>query len=145
MKDLISRLEKASGPDREIDGRIWAELAGRDVRVARVEHWGEDGLLAKSRTAPYDECVVCIRKKYGFMTVGQSNPPLQYTLSIDAALTLVPDGLDYVLRSLRNNAEARVGGAKDEYMIKGGQHPFPAIALCIAALKARLAVDQVEP
>lgn len=66
-----------------------------------------------------------------------------YTASIDAALLLVPNGLNYVLRSLQGNAEARVGGWKDEFRIKEGHHPLPAIALCLAALRARR--TQINP
>lgn len=75
-------------------------------------------------------------------TVGQIDAPA-YTASIDAALTLVPDGLNYVLKARNPGAksEARVGGLQGGFYIKDGEHSCPAIALCIAALKARAAIS----
>lgn len=65
-------------------------------------------------------------------------PPPRYTSSIDAALTLLPDGAMWRLgRHLvpddqpEHAYSARVGGPR--YY----DHSSPAIALCIAALRAR--------
>src|SRR5690606_8792956 len=102
MNDLIAKLEKATGPDRELDAKLafvngaWA--AGVDEGVPWVQ-WAKNTAVEINDELP------------------------RYTASIDAALALVPDGLNYVLRSLQGNAEARVGGWKDEYQIKDGRHP----------------------
>ena len=121
--DLIARLEKATGPDRGLDSHIYLfanggfkASYGRSVFSQNLEKWCDSGEINR---------------------VADNYEIPRYTASIDAALTLVPEGLDYVLRSLRDRAEARVGGAKNEYRIHGGQHPIPAIALCIAALRSR--------
>lgn len=133
VSDLIERLKSATGPDRELDGRIWAELDGRDVRVAFLEHWGANGLLAKSRSLPRDECVVGIIAKDGrFMTVGQTNPPEEYTKSIDAALKAVPKGVEQWDVCFDTYPMACVGRGHNS--AKGAN---PAIALCIAAFLAR--------
>ena len=102
-------------------------------------------LLAKLQcaTGPSRFLDEAIARGCGWVTEDKSSEWMdehlpRYSLSIDAALLLVPDGLNYVLRSLQGHAEARVGGWKDGYQIKDGHHAFPAIALCIAALRARL-------
>lgn len=144
---LIERLEKATGPDREIDGRIWAELDERDVRVAYVGYWGKDGLLAKSRRQPRDECVVGVFMDGELYTVGQSNPPAEYTKSIDAALTLVPENhrtticteeITFDGEILQSEVLVVPFGEYYRWVDRACQGPTPAIALCIAALKARL-------
>jgi hypothetical protein len=134
MKNLIEKLKSATTPDRELDSLIARSLEQFPTEAFKTDapfpslegmYW----VLGKKDTpnGPVDE-------KW-------SKRPLFYTASIDAALTLVPEGLDYVLRSLRNNAEAIVEAARFEYTINGGLHPVPGVALClalcIAALKAR--------
>lgn len=89
IRDLAQRCKSATGPDREIDGRIWAELDGRDVREG-TSCFGERSVLAKSRRAPHDECVVGVIDRWGvFFTVGQSPEPPRVTGSIDAAMAMV--------------------------------------------------------
>ena len=57
-----------------------------------------------------------------------------YTQSIDAAVTLVPEGVDHCLMRLRNKSVAWVGTGETQ------RAATPALALCIAALLAREAV-----
>jgi hypothetical protein len=63
--------------------------------------------------------------------------PPPYTASIDAALTLVPDGEDWHMQSHASVAAcwASVGRFTRGPML--WKHATPAIALCIAALRAR--------
>jgi len=122
---LIVQLEKASGPSFALDCAITEALLPDEWFGSKVESWfGHGRGVYGCNTADGIRHLDCLRAG-------------KYTTSIDAALALVPDGLDFVIRSLRGHAEARVGGAKDEYLIKGGEHITPAMALCIAALKAR--------
>jgi hypothetical protein len=115
MNDLIERLEKATGRDLSLDYQI--ELYVRDGKP----------LPRDSQNWP----------------IGVKD----YTSSIDAALTLVPKGLNYVLKARNPGAksEARVGGPQGGFIIKDGEHSSPAIALCIAALKARAAMAEQQP
>ena len=107
LQALIARLERATGPDRELDNAIWA-LLGQPL--------------------PDDPA--------GW-------PPL-YTASLDAAMTLLPKGEDWAEWSIGfgfigGQARARIW-IGDE--LSDGQKNVgatPAIALCIAALKARSA------
>lgn len=100
MTDLIERLEKATGPDREID---------HDIRKT-VEGWHENTRLTQV--------------------------PL-YTTSIDAALTLVPEGVHWQLRT--SEVPGWFTSCWGDFGVTWAQYSAasPAIALCIAALKAR--------
>lgn len=97
LASLIERLERASGPDRELD---------IDICTA----------IGKTRLAP------------GFQTAPH------YTSSIDAALTLVPDGWIAVVST---NGMASVENKNKKNLVNGPASATPAIALCIAALRAR--------
>lgn len=136
MNEIIERLEKATGPDRELDGEIFRLI---DERPG--DRWELfNGVW-------YHEC----REEAG----AYISPPF-YTMSIDAALMLVPRGWAWQVSNralsphtgrayLNNNRPINVG--------RGGLTPNPAyrryectastptIALCITALKA---VDSIR-
>lgn len=105
MKDLIERLEKATGPDRELDNLIWFWLG---------------------QPLP-DDCADC---------------PARYTASLDAALTLVPESCSWACgysRLVPHNAKVYVEGTG---AFIGECDSNRAIALCIAALRARMAAER---
>lgn len=108
MDHLIKRLENASGPDGELDEAIACAIA-----PAHPKHGKPVGMLY----AP------------------------AYTSSIDAAQTLVPpEGNCHGFDISPDEAEAYVSrnNVKEGHWYESGYHPTsPAIALCIAALKAR--------
>ena len=113
--DLIARLEAATGASRELDAAI-AEAVGYIVRYDKADPRG---------TTPYYQPV----PDYSW------RPVPTYTASIDAALTLVPEGWDYTIYSR---------GEVSVHRSKSGTRTFydaeaatPALAICIAALKAR--------
>ncbi len=134
--DLIAKLEQCQVPDRHLDSLIWAEVDDRDV----ITH--TDGqLMARSRRAPYDTCL---------LDPERHKPPLpKFTQSLDAALTLVPEGCDWELNwtAKRTYAEARIFKYNDRGQVLGQPYSgwcdatTPAIALCISALKARAAEE----
>jgi hypothetical protein len=98
MKDLIEKLEKATGPDRGLEYEMFAKLV-----EPILDH----------------------------------DPPY-YTASIDDALTLVPEGAQWVVMS-----KGKTGSPPSA--VVGARHDngaTSAIALCIAALKARIAVER---
>ncbi len=105
LSHLIERLEKATGPDRELDASINLEV---------------------------------------FSQIALPDAP-QYTSSIDAAMTLVPEGMEKDFTDLYGVARVSVG-------INANPGPFYgtheggslAIALCIAALKAQLSTRTNE-
>lgn len=106
--ELIAALEKATGPDRELDHEIaqfiypGEKLQWPEMYKASSEFW----------------CRRNVEK---------------YTSSIDAALTLVPE-YSYAEIHTDNCAFVRING-EEEY--ECWNVASPAIALCIAALKAR--------
>lgn len=123
LNDLIARLEAAEGPSRELDARITAVLnnPGKPFEeinwIAAEAAWGAHAF------------------------------PL-YTASIDAAMTLVPKGW-HILLSDWEHAKLRERGPWQCIITQPGTRdtfeprfrcdhaPTPALALCIAALRAR--------
>lgn len=114
MTSLIERLEAATGPDRELDAEI-AILAGG---LPHGEHFPRpDGSIVSYLP---DKPKHITRSKH-------------YTASLDDALTLVPEGWDWTLDRVNDGLtiSARCG-THDQFF-----GATPAIALTIAALKAR--------
>ena len=64
--------------------------------------------------------------------------PLPYSASIDAALTLVPEGWNWAVFGRLDwpNQNAQVWHPQREASTNNGDAPTPALALCIAALRA---------
>lgn len=126
---LIARLEKATGPDRELGNAVllvsgWT-MDEQGDGPARSIFWVSPG-------RDYD----CYNDGY------QPNP----TASIDAALTLVPDvRWDWSVWHLCGHEHGAMIKAPDlsQWSCDKGAIT-PAIALCIAALKARLATTTGE-
>jgi hypothetical protein len=107
MNDIIERLEKASGPDRELDAQIAAQLCDGSVNV--------EGRYWKPGVRGF-----CIAPRY--------------TASIDAAMTLAEGFGGEVTFFKDGTAKAFVW--QPYPMAVEGKGPTPALALCIAALKA---------
>ena len=105
LNELISKVENASGPDREIDALI-APLKG--LRVI-------------------DEGHPIGRMCYDDIDAAHLLP--RYTASLDATMTLVGDDCFRVERHPMYGVYAYVGD-HDAYA------PTPALALCLASLRA---------
>ena len=114
---LLTRLRAAAGADRWLDVEI-ARAVGADLGHAAGMH---DALLAQ----PF-------------------SPVRRYTSSVDAALTLVPEGKAWTVGqnvhhwywSASVNALDEDGAPKS--IGWGGPSNSPALALCAAALQARM-------
>lgn len=109
---LIERLEKATGPDRELDVEI-------GTLIGEADHSGP------AFHRPFREWA-----KY-------------YTASIDAALLLVPERHTWVLgcgRVVQYMSQVTPMRPAHHGASVGEADSTPAIALCIAALKAREAM-----
>lgn len=110
MKDLIERLQTATGPDRELDAEI-GTLVGFVPKEKK--HY---------RRGRYPLQLLRVEKLWP-----------AYTASIDAAITLVPEHCSFAVRfNVRSEAMVYGQGAGEN-----ADAPTPALALCIAALKAR--------
>lgn len=123
LDNLISQLEAATGPSRELDAEV-ANAAGAEagfigklgwrMRFATWMSWSDHRWCALPR----------------------------YTASIDAAITLVPEGAVWtVLTDYGDLCRARIFNAEPELHVEE-DGATPALALCIACLRARAAVPQ---
>jgi hypothetical protein len=125
---LAERCEQAAGPDRELDAEIalaigyTREKKGRE----RIAWWRNP----KGQQLGYD---------------GWHNFPPSFTASLDAAVTLVPEGRAWTVgQNLHHwHWQASINALNDEgnptSIGFGGPCGWPALALCAAALRARAA------
>lgn len=145
---LAERCEQATGPDRELDGYVWwhtgigpseyPEYANLPAIVALGRVFG------RIPTVPEDQLTIA--------EVGYRGP--RYTASLDAAMSLVPEGcgfhLDrYWIASRKEPAwlcEISTGGipSNPRQVYAGDDAWSAALAVTCAALRARAAALQGE-
>ena len=101
LRDLIERVEAAQGPDRELDRDIMIVVVPCDR--ARFRYW-----------APVNEDtgygVIDVERVYYAPHCAQAVAVPQFTASIDAAMTLVPEGWRFGIEQ----AGAYDGSSRDE-------------------------------
>lgn len=144
IDDLIALLEKAEGPSRELDHAIF------EVAFGRCSHRSVKTVAGDADTL-MEVCAEC----------GEEDPGIPGALShsIDAALTLIPKWIvqkrlsEYTGHGAshiaRNDSAWMFMGTDTKHLdfsklkegqfttIRAGCCSTPAIAICIAALKAR--------
>ena len=140
MTELLDKLRAAEEGSRELDCCISAELEDREV------FFDGNTMMGRSRTPPHDQCVlgwIDPGKQARNFQAGWAKPPWpHYTTSIDAALTLVPEGWIWKANWFNSKGYALVGKPSEKGNFKE-PHKYPALAktpalaLCIAALTAR--------
>ena len=115
--DLIARLEALTGPDQEVADEVLLACGWSMIEFGALDNPSYEW-LAPDESTTY---------------VGGDHPnPLA---SLDAALTLRPDDQwEWELSWNSYGATAKLG---DPRLYLEGEHKIPAIALCVAALKAR--------
>jgi hypothetical protein len=130
LSELIERVEKASGPDRRIDAAI--------CRVIDLPKCEEPDCLPD----------VYLRNIERVESGGDDEEIQAYTYSIDAALTLLPEGLLFYVDSgtnrLSDHCHACVHEPVNKRMSGGAYGATPVLALVAACLKARLAMSATE-
>ncbi|WP_341702557.1 hypothetical protein [Ferrovibrio sp.] len=130
MKDLIERLEKASEGSRGLDALVGAAV-------------GFDGWTPGEWRAYLAENAQAL----GAVAVPFGCP--HFTTSLDAAMTLVREGLEYEISTLYSIARVSVGlNASYADGPWNGEHKEPRqvpLAFCIAAIKAEEALRAREP
>lgn len=126
---LAERVEALSGPDREVDARIWCALNGKKY----VSHWREyDG---PNTRVEYIEPPK--RTPFASSTVA-----LQWTASLDAAMTLVPEGCGWSLvQATYEKSYGCIESGDDRTPDLEARAATPALVLCAAALRS-LAKDK---
>ena len=129
LDELIAALEEVDQYSGELDARIDCLVKFPHLRPARPDDYG--GI--------YGYVPGNIKSEHGFLSASP------YTSSIDAALKLVPDKYKPAIHPYES---ANYPSRWDVYMMESGtihhrqydsEHKSLAIAICIAALKARRA------
>jgi len=117
MKKLITRLKLATEGARDLDGRI-----SRAIDIPDLVH-DEHGWWIDSESGTWKNVT-------------------DYTTSLDAALTLVPDDWHWYVGTNEEGPDAIIWYPGDYRLAVKATASTPALALCIAALKAR---DSLSP
>ena len=139
---LAERVERADGPDRELDAEI-ALAAGWEKSTD--EEWVEYWHLPDKGQIPH-----IIWQPYRARDIGAFRTALPYfTASIDAAITLVPGGKEWTLDCLDPSRDPRFGHCQARIMLLDraddpeelgpqaiANGNTPALALTAAALRA---------
>ena len=131
LSSLISRVEKATGPSRDLDGDI-EEATGGCAHRETEYYCIEDG-------NDVDSGFTC--KRCGIDLYGQRAPA--YTSSVDAAISLAERVLPgWTIASIGQDdrkgwhAELRKGHATAYSTVELSGAPIPALALVLATLRA---------
>jgi hypothetical protein len=124
MTDLLSRLQSATGPSRELDAEIF-KRSGK-INEQHCRHWcrmdGRTDLTREDYIAAWAPT---------------------FTESIDATLTLMPKDLAWVIAAYKNHAplippySAGLFTLTGELKSEGESDAIPAIALLIAIERAK--------
>lgn len=146
---LAERCEEATEADRELNALIWCALRGVKYRGHNVAYQYMD------RDNPLTQVEFTEPPKRSVRVSGSSVLPhaLPYTASLDAAMTLVPEGWGWLVSQPNEKAIASgllkertpvLGevqyGCEQRYAVAAAT---PALALCAAALRARAALQDV--
>ena len=139
--DLAARIEAATGADREVDRLI------EETRPGVLRH-SDHTRTDAHRKAPNDEWAYVISGDgHPDYPPGQGYPSPRYTASLDAAMTLVPEGMRWAVDTFSGKAEATIAIIDDAtgYYVgdESTSHAVtPALALTAAALRARAQAPQ---
>jgi hypothetical protein len=136
---LADRCEQATGPDRELDCEIWA-----DANDLKLEWQGNclvagiEGVIGWIDPGEHSRNFSTNRSATGPAAIPA------YTASLDAAMTLVPEGWEVALYWGMSGFKPEAQLERDELRLKNpGFEPISgtaetiALALCAAALRAR--------
>lgn len=151
LHDLEARIASATGPDRELDARIWAAFNNREFRVDEKGRF-----IAKSLRAPFDECVIdgvfwlkspSFRSLTSTTDVIRSDPADKYpsdeylTSSLDAACAF----RECVLQTWRESL-TRMEGERwyAEVGVSSSYHRTRPLALMHATIRALIAKAEEE-
>jgi hypothetical protein len=139
FEELAERCEQASGDDRTgLNAEIAAVVGWQRITPSQMGrgHRSKGGWIApEDYSGRHSDGKPILDSLHG--TVIHRDPP-PFTASLDAAMTLVPDGLTIVLQ-WRFDWRAEVGYANVGNAVSG------PLALCAAALRARAASCDGRP
>jgi len=130
IEALVERLEKCSGPDRELDADIAVALRIYNGPHEWARHWSGEWRAIEGTV-------------HLLGTGGERanfRPP-RFTESVDAAMSLVPADAGFEIKQNGSPCYASVFTKLYEYMADAAT---PAAALSCAALRARAQADEDE-
>ena len=136
LTQLIEALERATGLSRELDAHVYATIHGGYIENSGApEHrnciWWKDRGIEPALITGFPNMT---RK---LLCYAEQSPP--YSSSLDAALTLVPEGWEWELTWHTDIATAKLG---DPLLYLEGESRSPALSIVIASLKARRHTEQ---
>ncbi len=124
LTELANRVERLSEPSREVDAEIALSCGVVSEREGNTFYGHKDY-----------SCMVLERDYYD---IEGSAPELPaYTTSLDAAMTLVPEGLRFEVTTTGYKPGATVCGNTLTGVHEGSYAATPALALTAAALRGR--------
>lgn len=133
LSQIIAELEAAKEGSRELEAKIFAVTADKNSR----EFWRWRGIHSTKTTTDAEAWQSFCRKRSPF-----------YTHSLDAALSLLAKGTLWAVIDMEDGPIARLCWPNPDGGFVGGYHEAyaatPALALCLAALKARAALATEE-
>lgn len=140
--ELIAALEKADAPSRELDAEIavafgWGRQSSHYLNIngATESHtlWLRPGSTSKDLGELIDE----MREAGATNALMPDSLPPRYTSSIDAALSLVPEGWRFVRFEHPRSDEPCLAALVAPDGFAKGKAQTPAIAIVIACLRAQ--------
>lgn len=130
LDDLIERVKHEEGPNREMDEEIFIQITPGVLEAGRIDRL--DGMVGWwPKDGPYQSAVTVPR----------------YTGSIEAALSLVPKGMFWVMGFGKCRETEPLGGASvmpaNDTLNPAGEAEAATVelAMCAAALEARLSLQ----
>lgn len=148
LTEIISKLEKATGPDRELDLAIYLELHPNSDVARVIKTYPRDDTRSNNEGYSWyiDGQAVIYKMILGGRCVANGGYPFpEYTKLVDAAIGLVQPRHGWLIESTTLIVLSQVYSLIEFPTPQkrfDGEHDSAAIALCIAALRARLGVKQ---
>lgn len=147
LEHITGRLLMSFAPDRDLDAVI-------AVAITPTVKTADDMTYARER---YRDGSDATHPGHYFMVSrsgASARTAPEYTKSVDAALTLLPEECDWLLGKGQTRPDeppfgVQVFPARSGRMVEmppplsEGEHPLVAIAICMAALKARAAMAAI--
>lgn len=135
LLELAERVERLTQSERAVDAEI-ACLIGKPL--GDIDHWLHAADIQWEPTVNGWYLPILPDGSRG-----SAYASMEYTASLDSAMTLVPEGYDWVIGRTNGGLtiHAEVGGRGDEYMVFA---TTPALALTAASLRAKAAMIEDE-
>lgn len=147
LTELRDALRKATGPSIALDVRLFLALQDKQIMVIddASERFPRPHQYVSARSIWNDDWRHWESRTQVEGVARELDCPA-YTASIDAAVTLVPEGWVYTINAFRDWADAYLMNEDQEIVrLRPGTHPAtPALALCLARVEYEIAKAEVK-